>query len=133
MIVRRADVQGNLVVVELGNSNNPRLRYRLAVDVDFDRLMVRNATASDSEGALRRFDLVESSSPESDSQDSLKAAAGPRKGEDSGHDAKTSKRKFRWGLPSVTTREPSQPGPYRIGPLKLEKFELQARKSDREG
>ncbi|MBM3299368.1 MAG: AMIN domain-containing protein [Deltaproteobacteria bacterium] len=134
MVVKKAGVQGSLVVVDLESSKDPGQQYRLTMDVDLDRLVLKNATAGNSEGALRRFDVVEKPSPPvtRTPHDQLQDAQRPHRGDDPDCGAKPSVRKFKWGLPTVKTREPAETGGQRIGPFKLEKFELQARKGDGE-
>ncbi len=58
VVVKHAGVKSNLVYVELVDKNDPRISYRLIVDVDLEGLKMRSASLSDAKGNIRKFHVA---------------------------------------------------------------------------
>lgn len=60
ILVKNAGVKSNLVYVELVNKTDPRISYRLIVDLDLEALKMRSASLSDAKGNIRKFHVTRS-------------------------------------------------------------------------
>lgn len=127
MLVKRSGVKGNLVFVELVCPRDPRKKYRIVVDLDFDAVRVRNASVSDATGNVKRFDLVEASLSQERDGETVGTRAGPRRQGERLTKGSPRRPKYKWGLPSVKTRGPEGKEARRGGPFRLEEFKLQPR------
>lgn len=58
IVVKHAGVKSNLVYVELVNKDDPRISYRLIVDLDLEGLKMRSASLSDAKGNIRKFHVT---------------------------------------------------------------------------
>ncbi|MGC8907166.1 MAG: AMIN domain-containing protein [Desulfomonilaceae bacterium] len=58
IVVKHAGIKSNLVYVELVDKNDPRISYRLIVDLDLEGLKMRSASLSDAKGNIRKFHVT---------------------------------------------------------------------------
>ncbi len=129
LAVKRAGVEDDLVYVELVDKNQRGKTYRLVVDCNPRKLLVRHASLSDEAGMLKRFDLAESSA----AKDRVSEVANTdKKGPGSTGDKRKPfvRPKFHWGKPMVRARQPEEDRGKMRGPFKLEEFKLKARNQD---
>jgi hypothetical protein len=134
LAVKSAGVKDKLVFLELTDRKNPRSSYRLVIDLDPSVMLVKNATISDAKGNVKRFDLVADNSQSAGaSPQELQGIRGPRRSVEPAGPDKESKPKFKWGMPAVERKQPAEARATDSGPFKLERFRLEAKKSDREG
>jgi hypothetical protein len=123
--VKTAGVKDDLVFVELASKKDPKHTYRLVVDLDVDQLQVRQATVSDSEGHLKRFDLASSKSDSETPTLPQKPSVGPRKTAGPAAAPSEAPAKFKWG---VQAGENAQQPTVRLNagsPIRVERFEPQ--------
>ena len=77
--VKGAGITDDLIFVELADRRDPRRIYRLVVDFDYQSLLLRKATLSDSQGNLKRFDFASDVAPAVAPREISNLSAGPRK------------------------------------------------------
>jgi len=129
LVVKRAGVKDDLVYVELEDKNKQGKTYRLVVDCNPRKLVVRHASLSDETGKLKRFDMAESSAAKEGAPAAKTAAEkGPRRiGENNKPFVRA---KFHWGKPVVRARQPEDDRDKARGPFKIEELKLKVRKQD---
>jgi hypothetical protein len=124
--VKSAGVTDDLIFVELASKKDPKLTYRVVIDLDVEELQVRQATVSDAQGHVKRFDLASNSKPGNESGvPSIGPTVGPRR--TAGPTAAPSQDhpKFKWGThagekaPTQAVRANLNAGP----PIRVERFE----------
>lgn len=134
LAVKSAGVKDKLVYLELTDRKNPRSSYRLVIDLDPSVMLVKNATISDARGNVKRFNLAAGNSQAAGpSPQETQGIRGPRRSVESDSPNKESKPKFKWGMPAVERKQPAEARATESGPFKLERFRLEAKRSDREG
>jgi AMIN domain len=123
--VKTAGVKDDLVFVELASKKNPKRTYRLVVDLDVDQLQVRQATVSDNQGHLKKFDLASSKSGAETPVPPQIPSVGPRKTAGPVATPSETPTKFKWGeRAGENTQRPTvrlNAGP----PIRVERFEPQ--------
>ncbi|MBI5570577.1 MAG: AMIN domain-containing protein [Desulfomonile tiedjei] len=137
MVVKTAGITDNLVYVELVDRKDRKKAYRLVVDLDQERMNVRQATVSDETGNLKRFNLVAAGEDEQTSADVAAppgSSAGPRKQSSvPSVNAETTPAKFKWGVQSsLPAQSPESTVSKRPG-LRMKGFTLEERKPGNEG
>ena len=58
IVVKNAGIKGNLVYVEMMDKHDPRISYRLIVDLDLEGLKMHGASLSDAKGNIRKFHVT---------------------------------------------------------------------------
>lgn len=133
LTVKNAGVRDKLVFLELADRKDTRNSYRLVIDLDTRAMVVKNATMSDEKGNVKRFELAaQVSEGESSSAEGTVAIRGPRRHVQEDGSNKGIKPKYKWGMPAVEQRGPAAARSAESGPFRLEKFQLEARKPDKE-
>ncbi len=123
--VKTAGVKDGQVFVELANKKDVKRTYRLVVDLDMERLLVRQASVSDSQGHLKRFDLTASKSNNDTSIQSINSDVGPRRTAGPTATPSEGHPKFKWGIQAGEKRPPA-PTKMNAGvPIRVERFEPQ--------
>jgi len=117
--VKTAGVTDDLIFVELASKNDPKRTYRLVIDFDVEELQVRQATVSDAQGHLKRFDLASSKSDAETAVPSIQPSVGPRRtaGPSGDHP------KFKWGVQTGERKQPRAAKLNAAGPLRVETFQ----------
>lgn len=80
LTVSTAEMKNNLLIVELLDRKDPKITFRIVLDLDMEELMVRGALLTDARGNLKKFELTRTD-PQSrggNSKDS-RMSFGPRK------------------------------------------------------
>ncbi len=72
-------MKDDLIFVELANKKDPKRTYRLVVDLDMEKLQVRQATVSDGQGNLKKFDVTVSNAGTEAPAAPENRSVGPRK------------------------------------------------------
>jgi len=131
--VKDAGVRNNLVFVELVNRKDPKLTYRLIVDLDMDDLSIRSASLSDSKGKLKKFEFLKSETElMSGAGNGARVAVGPRKHSFVAEPQGTREGNYQWGESSIGQEKTIRRDQKTTGwPLRIEEFQLQAKKSER--
>jgi hypothetical protein len=106
MLIRSSGIKDGQVFVELADRRDPKRLYRLAIDCDLASHRIRQATLSDSSGAVRRFEVADVNATSDGPQEKGQLAVGPRKEGMSQAAAGTRSTKYQWGLPNVENKEP---------------------------
>lgn len=125
--VKTAGVTDDLIFVELASKKDPKRTYRVVIDVDVEALQVRQATVSDPQGHLKRFDLASSKSGNESSSPSIKPSVGPRRTAGPTAAPSADHPKFKWGVhagekrPRQAVKANLNAGP----PIRVERFEPQ--------
>jgi hypothetical protein len=123
--VKTAGVKDDLVFVELASKKDPKLTYRVVIDVDVEELHVRQATISDAQGRLGSFDLASSKSGTEGSSPSIKPSVGPRRTAGPTAMPSADHPKFKWGEQSGENRQPQSAKLNAGPPIRVERFEPQ--------
>jgi len=78
--VKDAGIKSNLVFVELVHKGDPRISYRLIVDLDIEDLNIRSASMSDAKGNLKKFQISKTETEKlTQSRSESGATTGPRR------------------------------------------------------
>lgn len=130
--IKDAGVRNNLVFVELVDRKDPKVTYRLIVDLDMDDLNIRSASLSDSRGKLKKFEFLKSETELMSSAGAgTKGVVGPRKQFTASEPPGSRDNKYQWGESSIGAERIVRKEPKNTGwPLRIEEFQLQARKSE---
>jgi AMIN domain len=128
--VKTAGVTDDLIFVELASKKDPKLTYRVVIDVDVEELQVRQATVSDAQGRLRSFDLASSKSGNETAASSIKPSVGPRRTAGPTAASSVNHPKFKWGVQAGENRpRPAVRANLNAGPpirvIRVERFEPQ--------
>jgi hypothetical protein len=123
--VKTAGVTDELIFVELASKKDPKRTYRVVIDLDVDELQVRQATVSDAQGHVKRFDLASSKPGNETAVPSIRPSVGPRRTAGSTSAPSMDPPKFKWG---VHAGEKSQVQPQAAklnsgGPLRVQTFQ----------
>ncbi len=123
--VKTAGVKDDLIFVELASKKDPKRTYRLVIDLDVDQLKVRQATVSDAQGNVKKFDALASKASTETPPAPEKHSVGPRR--TAGPTAAPSEDhpKFKWG---VQAGEKAQRPTAKLNagpPIRVERFEPQ--------
>jgi AMIN domain len=123
--VKTASVKDDQVFVELASKKDPKHTYRVVVDLDVDQLLVRQATVSDNQGHVKRFDFALNKSAGETPTLFQKPSVGPRKAAGPTAAPSEAPAKFKWGVQAgENTQQPAvrlNAGP----PIRVERFEPQ--------
>jgi AMIN domain len=123
--VKTAGVTDDLIFVELASKNDPKRTYRLVIDLDVEELQVRQATVSDAQGHLKRFDLASSKSGNETAVPSINPSVGPRRTAGPTAASSVDHPKFKWGVQAGEKR-PRETAKLNAGPpIRVERFEPQ--------
>ena len=137
MVVKRAGIADNLVFVELADRQDRKKVYRLVVDLDQDQMSVRQATLSDADANMKRFNLVAAGEDEpvtTEAPASPGSSAGPRKQATAASEpAETTPAQFKWGAQSTQSVIAPEPTESKRPGLRVKGFTLQERKPGNEG
>ncbi len=80
IVVKNAGVKSSLVYVELVNKTDPRISYRLILDLDLDRLSIRSASLSDAKGNIKKFHVTKTETEKlNSSPTSNRFTSGPKR------------------------------------------------------
>jgi len=80
VVVKDAGIKSNLVFVELVHKSDPRISYRLIVDLDVEELNIRSASMSDAKGNLKKFQISRTEMEKlTQSRSENQAITGPRR------------------------------------------------------
>lgn len=125
--VKSAGVTEDLIFVELASKKDPKLTYRVVIDVDVEELQVRQATVSDALGNVKRFDLASSKSGNETDMPSIKPTVGPRRTAGPTAAPSGDHAKFKWGVHAGENRQVKpQAAKLNAGPpIRVERFEPQ--------
>jgi hypothetical protein len=125
--VKTAGVTDDLIFVELASKKDPKLTYRVVIDVDVEALQVRQATVSDGQGRLKSFDLASSKSNSESAVPSIKPSVGPRRTAGPTAAPSGGHPKFKWGVHAGENRQvkPQAAKPNAGPPIRVERFEPQ--------
>jgi len=130
--VKEAGVRNNLVFVELVNLKDPKLTYRMIVDLDVDELSIRSASLSDSKGNLKKFEFLKSENELiSRSNRENRVAMGPRKHSVVAGSVGAKAPKYDWSESSIEMGKMPVRGTRTGWPLRIEEFRLQSISADR--
>jgi AMIN domain len=126
--VKTAGVTDDLIFVELASKKDPKLTYRVVIDVDVEALKVKQATVSDAQGRLKSFDLASSKSGNESSSPSIKPSVGPRRTAGPTAAPSVDHPKFKWGVHAGENRQVKpQAAKLNAGsPIRVERFEPQS-------
>lgn len=129
--VKTAYMKNNLLIVELVDPKDPKLTYRMVVDLDVDELSIKGALLSDAKGNLKKFEFFKSE-PESrgSSGSESKITVGPRKSSPTGA-ADIDEGTYRRGMPTARTGKPPETASGGTWPLRIEEFRPQSRRAER--
>lgn len=80
VVIKDAGIKSNLVFVELVHKDDPRISYRLIVDLDIEELNIRSASMSDAKGNLKKFQISRTETEKlTQSRQESPVIAGPRR------------------------------------------------------
>jgi hypothetical protein len=126
--VKNAGISNNMVYLDLATQKNPNQPYRLVIDLDADAMLPKQATVSDWQGNLKKFEVT--AVKETFAEPARPAAVGPRKSVAGSDVQDGSKKKFKWGLQSAAQSSGRVERPSADGiPFRLEEFKLQKRQT----
>ncbi len=121
--VKTAGVTDDLIYVELAHKNDPKRTYRLVIDLDVEQLQVRQATVSDAQGHLKRFDIVSGHPGNESSSPSIRPSVGPSRTAGPTAAPSADHPKFKWGVQAGEKRQPQAAKLNSGGPLRVETFQ----------
>jgi AMIN domain len=121
--VKSAGVADDLVFVELVHKKDPKRTYRLVIDLDVEELQVRQASVSDGQGHLKRFDLSSSQSDNESSSPAVQPRVGPRRAAGPTATPSGEVPKFKWGDQPGEKRQPQAVKLNAGGPLRVETYQ----------
>jgi hypothetical protein len=125
--VRNATLNGDLVLVELADRDQPGKTYRLTLDFDHEAMKLRKASVTASGGVMKHFDVREASSDDRGDEVSPaaapKPASGPKRTVDDPNRPPSHRPKFKWGAQTSAEAAPVAPSSGR-GTIRVEKFKL---------
>ena len=136
--VKQSLVTNNMLLVELQNSKSPSETYRIVLDLNLDDMTVHNASISNSNGLVKRFNLVDSgpkvvqNEPGQEEAANGPASVGPRKKSKLVVEQKSfDQPKYSWGSKNSSSPEFDSPNQQSAGsnPFRLQKFELKSKDS----
>lgn len=137
-LVKQSLVTNNMLLVELQNSKNPSETYRIVLDLNLDDMTVHNASISNSNGIVKKFDLVDLGSKVVQGNTGREEAtngfpnAGPRKKSKLVVEQKPFGRtKYSWGSTNSSPPEVDSANQQSASsnPFRLQKFELKSKNS----
>lgn len=134
-VVKQSLVSNNLLLVELQDRKIPTETYRIVVDLNLSDMTVRNASISNSNGIVKRFDLTQSDAklaqegPRQQERFSGPAATGPTKNVHPIDERPEGRRKYSWGSGNTTPLDVGSSNRQleNSNPFKLEKLELKSK------
>ena len=122
--VKTAGVKDNLVFVELASKKDPKRTYRVVIDLDLEELQVRQASVSDDQGHLKRFDMASSVRDNNLAGPTMKSSVGPRATVGPTATPSGGPSKFKWGVQAGENKQPEAAKLNAAGPIRVERFEL---------
>ena len=123
--VKTAGVTDDLIFVELAHKKDPKRTYRVVIDLDVEELQVRQATVSDAQGHLKRFDLALSKPGNEISVPPVQLGVGPCRTAEPTAAPSGGHPKFKWGVQAGEERQ-KQPDAAKAhvgGPIRVDPFE----------
>ena len=123
--VKTAGVKDDLVFVELASKKDPKRTYRVVIDLEVDELQVRQATVSDDQGHLKRFDLASGVTGNDIAGSTIKSNVGPRTNVRPTATPSDGHPKFKWGIQAGENKQRETAKLNTAGPIRLERFEPQ--------
>jgi hypothetical protein len=123
--VKTAGTEDNLVFVELANKKDPKRTYRLVVDLDVEKLQVRQATVSDSQGNMKKFDGVASKAGIETPPAPEELSVGPRRTAGPTASPSPEHPKFKWGVQAGEKAQRPTAKLNAAPPIRVERFEPQ--------
>ena len=96
----------------------------MVIDLDVEELQIRQASVSDDQGHLKRFDLVSSVRDNNLAGSSMKSDEGPRKTVGPTKTRSGGPVKFMWGVQAGENKQPEAAKSDAAGPIRVERFEL---------
>ncbi|MGO9569867.1 MAG: AMIN domain-containing protein [Desulfomonilaceae bacterium] len=125
VVVKTAGVTDDLIFVELADKKDAKRTYRVVIDLDVERLQVRQTSVSDGQVHLKRFDLASSVSGNEDSVPHAQAGVGPRRTAGPTAAPSADHSKFKWGVQAGENRQAGA-SKMNAGPsIRVERFEPQ--------
>jgi hypothetical protein len=125
VLVKTAGVTDDLIFVELASKKDPKLTYRVVIDLDVEELQVRQASVSDALGNVKRFDLASSKSGNETDMPSISPSVGPRRTAGPTSAPSADHPKFKWGVHAGENRQ-VKPQAAKLnagGPLRVETYQ----------
>jgi hypothetical protein len=104
LAIRSAEIDNGLIVLSLSDRKRPERAVRLTVDVDMNRLQVRQASLNEAPHAAAGHGARQERPRSGPKNQASMAAHGPRKAPEP--DSAPAEKKYHWGQPTVQPRGP---------------------------
>jgi AMIN domain len=125
--VKHSRVVNNKLYVDLINRNEPKMSYKLAINLDPKAMAPTNATLTDLKGNKRKFKISATTQTVPDAPSNhVKSLVGPRKEPAGPETSEADNKKFKWGAQSAGSKGSVSRGDVHFH---IENYQLEKRKN----